>query len=142
MAHEQPARGQEPPHQPTQPQSAPPPAEYPAPPGQYPPPPGQYGLPPGYVVAPAMRTNGFSIAALVLGIVWIYWIGSILALVFGYIAKSQIDNSNGTQTGRGMAIAGIVLGWIGVGILVLLIVLFLVGAAAVPWENLETEGFE
>ena len=142
MAHEQPAGGQDPAHQPTQPQSAPPPAEYPAPPGQYPPPPGQYGLPPGYVVAPATRTNGFSIAALVLGIVWIYWIGSILALVFGYIAKSQIDNSNGTQTGRGMAIAGIVLGWIGVGILVLLIVLFLVGAAAVPWENLETEGFE
>ena len=66
-------------------------------------------------------TNGFAIASLVLGILWIYWIGSALALIFGYIAKSQIDSSGGRQSGRGMAIAGIVLGWIGVGILVLLI---------------------
>jgi hypothetical protein len=71
----------------------------------------------------ATKTNGFAIASLVLGIVWIYWIGSILALVFGYMAKSQIDASNGTQSGRGMAIAGIVLGWVGVGVLILLIVL-------------------
>ena len=151
MAQDQPAGGHDPDQQPTQPQQSPPPpgeyspappVQYPPPPGQYAPPPGQYPLPPGYVVAPAPRTNGFSIASLVLGIVWIYWVGSILALVFGYIAKSQIDNSNGMQTGRGMAIAGIVLGWIGVGILILLIVLFIIGAAAVPWEDLETEGFE
>jgi hypothetical protein len=58
---------------------------------------------------------------MVLGILWIYWIGSILALVFGYVAKSQIDRSGGTQSGRGMAIAGIVLGWIGVAVLVVTI---------------------
>jgi hypothetical protein len=38
--------------------------------------------------------------------------GWILALVFGYLAKSQIDASGGMQRGRGMAIAGIVLGWV------------------------------
>ena len=27
---------------------------------------------------------------MVLGILWLYWVGSILALVFGYIAKNQI----------------------------------------------------
>jgi hypothetical protein len=58
---------------------------------------------------------------MVLGIVWLYWIGSILALVFGYIARSQIRTSG--QGGDGMAIAGIVLGWVGVGFLLLLIVL-------------------
>ena len=72
------------------------------------------------------KTNGMAIAALVLGIVWIYGIGSILALVFGYQAKKQIDTSGGRESGRGMAIAGIVLGWIGVG----LIVLIIIGAAA------------
>lgn len=41
----------------------------------------------------------------------------ILALVFGYIAKSQIDRSGGTQGGRGMAIAGIVLGWVWFGLI-------------------------
>lgn len=67
-------------------------------------------------------TNGFAVASLVLGIVWAMGVGSILALVFGYIAKSQIDRSPDEETGRGMAIAGIVLGWVGVGFLVLMIV--------------------
>jgi hypothetical protein len=69
----------------------------------------------------------------VLGIVWIYWIGSILALVFGYIAKSQIDRTGGLQGGRGMAIAGIVLGWIGIATLILVIALVVVGAASEPY---------
>lgn len=68
------------------------------------------------------KTNGFAIASLVLGIVWIYGVGSILALVFGYQAKNQIDASGGRESGRGMAVAGIVLGWIGVGLIVLVIV--------------------
>jgi hypothetical protein len=71
---------------------------------------------------PPSRTNGFAIASMVLGIVWIYWIGSILALVFGYVALHQIRQSRGTQGGRGMAIAGVVLGWIGIALLMLGIV--------------------
>ena len=63
---------------------------------------------------------------MVLGILWLYWIGSVLALVFGYMAKSQIDTSGGRQAGRGMAIAGIVLGWIGVGFFALALLLFAV----------------
>jgi hypothetical protein len=74
-----------------------------------------------YQPVPA-RTNGMAIASLVLGIVWIWGIGSILALIFGYIAKRDIDASRGTQGGRGMAIAGIVLGWVGIGILILVII--------------------
>ncbi len=76
------------------------------------------------VYAPAPKPNGLAIASLVLGILWIYWIGSILALVFGMVGKSQIDKSGGMQSGRGMAIAGIVLGWVGVGFLLLFIVFF------------------
>ena len=85
--------------------------------GPYGPPPGYgNGYPPpyGYGYAPR-RTNGFAIASMVLGIVWIYWIGSVLALVFGYVARSQIRERG--EGGDGMAIAGIVLGWIGVGVL-------------------------
>lgn len=80
-----------------------------------------------------VKTNGFAIAALVLGILWVYWIGSILALVFGYVAKSQIEQSGGAQTGIGMAIAGIVLGWVGVGILLLFVLLFAVGSTALTF---------
>ncbi len=68
------------------------------------------------------RTNGMAIASLVLGILWLYWVGSILALIFGYSAKSQIDRSGGAEGGRGLAVAGIVLGWVGVGTLVLFLV--------------------
>jgi len=59
-------------------------------------------------------TNGYAIASLVLGIVWLWWLGSVLALVFGHAARNQINASGGRQTGEGLAIAGIVLGWIGI----------------------------
>ena len=86
------------------------------PPGAYPAP---YGY--GYPYAPPKRTNGLAIASMVLGILWLYWIGSILALVFGYIAKKQIRERG--ESGGGMATAGIVLGWIGVGFIGLAVVL-------------------
>ena len=71
------------------------------------------------VVYASPHTNALAIASMVLGIVWLYGIGAILALIFGYKARKEIDSSYGTQKGRGMATAGIVLGWIGiVGILV------------------------
>ena len=63
-------------------------------------------------------TNGKATAALVLGIVFACGIGSILALVFGYQAKNEIEASNGAQGGAGMATAGVVLGWVGVGLVI------------------------
>ena len=78
------------------------------------------------------RTNGLAIASLVLGIIWVYGLGSILALVFGFVAKGQIDRSNGRETGRGMAIAGIVLGSIGVGLLLLIIIAVASNASGSP----------
>jgi len=58
-----------------------------------------------------------AVASMVLGILWLYWIGSVLALVFGYVAKQQIRERG--DAGDGMATAGIVLGWVGVGFFVL-----------------------
>jgi hypothetical protein len=71
-----------------------------------------------------------AIASMVLGIVWIYWIGSILAVVFGHIALRQIKRDP-YSTGRGMAIAGLVLGYVGVAVLVALI------AAIAFWDGPE-----
>lgn len=79
---------------------------------------------------PRQSVNGFAIASMVLGIVWIYWVGSILALVFGYMARKQIDESNGAEGGRAMAVAGIVLGWVGVGTFTLIMVVFVIGNLA------------
>ena len=85
------------------------------------------GSPPVYPTAALAPFNGMAIASMVLGIVWAYWVGSILALVFGYVARNQIKQRG--QRGNGMAIAGIVLGWVGVGTLILVIILAAVGSA-------------
>jgi len=77
----------------------------------------------------ATKTSGLAIASMVLGILWLYWVGSVLAVIFGHVALSQINKSGGTQQGRGMAIAGIVLGWVGVGTL-LLVLLVSAGSTA------------
>jgi hypothetical protein len=94
-------------------------------------PPGHPSAPPTPppIVIQQPKTNGMAIASLVLGIVWIYGIGSILALVFGYQGRNEIDRSNGTQTGRGMATAGIVLGWIGIGGLAVIILAAIAASA-------------
>lgn len=103
----------------------PPPAGYPPYPQGY----GPQGYPPqGW--GPPRPTNGMAIASMVLGILWIYWVGSILALVFGYQAKRQIAERG--EAGGGFATAGIVLGWIGVGFLALFGVFLVIGLASSP----------
>ncbi|MGH3120775.1 MAG: DUF4190 domain-containing protein [Streptosporangiaceae bacterium] len=74
--------------------------------------------PPGQPAAAFSQTNGLAIASVLLAVLWFAGIGAVLALVFGYRARSEIKNSAGTQTGSGLATAGIILGWIGITILV------------------------
>lgn len=89
-----------------------------------PPPPAlaqMYPAYPAYPPQPQRRTSGMAIASLVLGVLWIYWIGSIFALIFGYLAKKEIRESSDQVEGKGLATAGIVLGWVGIATLVLMI---------------------
>ena len=104
-----------------------PPAQFGPPPVNYGPPPMQYGPPPnapyGYTpYAAPQTTNGLAIASLVLGIIWVYWIGSILALIFGFIALGQINQSGGRQGGRGLAIAGIICAFAWIALLLVAII--------------------
>ena len=85
----------------------------------------------GYGQAAAVqRTNGMAVASLVLGILWLYWIGSILAVIFGFIGRNQIKRSNGAEKGTGLATAGLILGWLGVASLLVVIVVAIVIAAS------------
>jgi hypothetical protein len=74
-------------------------------------------------VRPARPPNKLAIASMVVGLVWIWWIGSIAAIVLGHVALKQIARSEGTPSGRGMAIAGLALGYLGLTTLVLTILL-------------------
>jgi predicted RNA-binding Zn-ribbon protein involved in translation (DUF1610 family) len=62
----------------------------------------------------AGQTNGLAVASLVLGIVWLWGVGSVLALVFGLRARGQIKRSAGRLHGAGLAVAGITLGIVGI----------------------------
>jgi hypothetical protein len=47
----------------------------------------------------------------ILGWILIPILGPIVAIITGHIAQAQIAGSNGALQGRGMAIAGLVLGY-------------------------------
>ena len=61
------------------------------------------------------KTNAMAIWSLVLSIVFLIVLGilEIIPIILGYQARKQIKASGGYQTGDGIALAGIVLGWIG-----------------------------
>ena len=80
--------------------------------------------------------NGFGVTALVLGIVGLPMmfacgggiIASILALIFGWLGLKRAQS--GAATNKGMAIAGLVLGV--VGIVWFILVIFVLGLSSVP----------
>jgi len=101
-------------------------------PTQQPGPAGWYQTPDGRWAQSGPTTSGKATAALVLGILGFVlcpFICSVLALVYGYQARNEIDGSGGRIGGRGNAIAGIVLGWIGVSICALFVILVVIGIA-------------
>src|SRR5665213_1397752 len=70
----------------------------------------------GTTLEAAGSTNGFCVASLVLGIIGIpacVIIPSLLAIVFGIIGYNQVNKTGVEGGGKGMAIAGIVCGGIG-----------------------------
>jgi uncharacterized membrane protein len=69
----------------------------------------------GYPVA-APPTNGLAVASLILGILGFVTCGvtSVLAVILGHVALSQIKRSG--EQGHGMAMAGVILGWILTGL--------------------------
>lgn len=90
-----------------------------------------YGQPAygGYPMAP--KNNILAVVALISAIAsltLVPFIGSIVAVITGHMSLSQIKFSG--EGGRGMALAGVIIGWIGVaGILLGIIALILF----IPW---------
>lgn len=77
------------------------------------------------------RTNGLAVAALVCGIGQLvaFWPATILAIVLGHKARREIQRTG--EQGDGLARAGIILGYVGVGLTLLAVLLIMVGMAAV-----------
>jgi hypothetical protein len=75
---------------------------------------------PSVVVHDDRSPNGLAVASLVAGLLWLGWLGSALAIVFGHVALRQIAREQGR--GRSIAIAGLALGYLGMLTLALAIV--------------------
>jgi type IV pilus assembly protein PilA len=83
-----------------------------------------------YVPPPvaAQETSGKAVASLVCGIIGIFPF-SLVAVILGHISLSQIGKSAGRLKGRGLAIAGLVLGYLGLAVIPFIIIL---AAIAIP----------
>lgn len=88
--------------------------------------------PVNYQPVAAARTSGMAIASLILGIVGF----SLFAIIFGIIALSQIKKSNGLVTGKGMAIAGIILGIIAIIVTIIIIIAVIVAAPTLTYYGI------
>ena len=91
-----------------------PPGYQAAPPGYQAAPPGYQAAPPGYPVAyQVQKTSGLAIASLVCSLAGLlFGLLSILGIIFGFAARSQIRRTG--EAGEGMAVAGIIIGCISV----------------------------
>jgi hypothetical protein len=71
---------------------------------------------------PGSKTNTMALISLIAGILGLTmfpFLGSIAAVITGNMGRKEIAASNGAETGDGLAMAGVVMGWIGVGLGVL-----------------------
>jgi hypothetical protein len=78
--------------------------------------------------------NAFAVTSLVGGVLGFTFIGPIVAVVFGHLALKQIGEGD-RQRGRGLAIAGLVLGYVSVvaniGSMVVIAVLAAIAVGAI-----------
>jgi DUF1707 SHOCT-like domain/Domain of unknown function (DUF4190) len=81
------------------------------------------------VVTPAAKINGLAIASLACGIAQFAFgpVATIPAIVLGHVARHQIKRTG--EQGAGLALAGLVLGWVAVILGIVLLVVALTVAA-------------
>ena len=87
------------------------------------PPPAAPFTPSPAFVRPQRRLNGLAVASLIFSLLWLGGVGSVAGVILGHSALRQINASGGAQTGRGLAITGLLVGYFWLGISALLIVL-------------------
>ena len=100
-----------------------------------------YGAAPAYgAYAATPKTNGLAIVSLVSSLVGIFiipFIGSIVGIITGHMALGQIKRTG--ENGRGLALAGTIVGYVGIAFAILGIILFF---AWVSWFTANAGTFQ
>jgi type IV pilus assembly protein PilA len=81
---------------------------------------------PGTAGAP--QTSGLAIASLICGLLFFAFPLALAAVILGHVSLSQIRKSGGHLKGRGLALGGTILGYLGLSIVPVLII----AAIAIP----------
>ena len=74
------------------------------------------------------RTSVWAVVSLIMGIanfVGFGFFGAVIALITGYVAKNEIRDGNDLIEGERLASAGVILGWIGIAVSVLVVCLLI-----------------
>ena len=80
-----------------------------------------YGLPsyPGQAGhTAAAQTNTLAILSLIASLVWLCGVGSLIGVITGHVSRHQIKRSGGLQGGAGVALAGLIVGYLGLAAVV------------------------
>jgi uncharacterized membrane protein len=56
----------------------------------------------------------------------------ILGVIFGFVSLNQLKRNGGREQGRGLAIAGVIVGFVGVAILIFYVVAIIVAVNSNP----------
>ncbi len=108
-------------------------------PAGYPQPGYRPGVPawPGGAPQVGQKTNTLAVAALICGVVQFlgFWLlGTISAIVLGHMARNQIRQRN--EQGAGLALAGLILGYVGIALTVIVVIIFIIVAVhSAPSSN-------
>ena len=85
---------------------------------------------------PVRQNSSLAIISLVAGILgWtlLPFLGSLGGIIFGHMARGEIRRSNGQLDGDGLAVTGLVLGWINVMLAVLLVLVIFMFFGGLAW---------
>jgi hypothetical protein len=79
------------------------------------------------VKAPTSTMALLSLIFGILGLTALPLIGSIAAVIMAPIAKREINESEGSLGGEGLAQAGLIMGWVGIGLSAIGLCVFAIG---------------
>lgn len=85
------------------------------------------------VIATDVRTSDKALASMILGLcVFVAgFLAGLPAVILGHMAKTEIRNSNGKLRGDGMALTGLILGYLSLALLPIIMIL-IIAAIAIP----------